>query len=253
MLRGACYDGEWQPPYGPFAEVIGGYARHAQPAELAAALGNHAATLARIVPGLRQRVGSISEPAPLDKDEERFRLLDAVSQFLIAVARQAPLVLVLDDLHWADRGTVGLLNHVAHNVNANSMLLIGAYRDAEVDRMHPLARAFATLRRLPDLEILSLRGLKGGEVVELLGIIGDPDAPEALVQTLSAETEGSPLFIREVLLHLVEEGKILRDAHAARSLFVVLDPGRFLILVWHRLQVFVILLGGRSRTILAGC
>ena len=225
VLRGSCYDGEWQPPYGPFAEAIADYARHAHPTELAAALGNNAATLARIVPGLRERVGSLSDPAPLDKDEERFRLLDAVSQFLIAVARRQPLVLVLDDLHWADRGTVGLLNHVAHNVNANPMLLIGAYRDAEVDRMHPLARALATLRRLPNLEILSLKGLRSADVVELLEIIADQDAPEALVQTLSAETEGNPLFIREVLLHLLEEGKILRDGQGWGARFSVAELG----------------------------
>jgi class 3 adenylate cyclase len=177
VLHGSCYDGEWQPPYGPFAEAIANYARHGAPAELAAVLGNNAATLARIVPGLRERVGGLSEPAPLDKDEERFRLLDAVSQFLIALSRKAPLVLVLDDLHWADRGTVGLLNHVAHIVNANPMLLIGAYRDAEVDRMHPLARALATVRRLPNFEIIPLKGLQSGDVVELLGIIADQDAP----------------------------------------------------------------------------
>jgi len=144
---------------------------------------------------------------------------------------------------WADRGTVGLLNHVAHNVNANSMLLIGAYRDAEVDRMHPLAGAFATLRRLPDFEILSLKGLKSGDVVELLGIIGDQDAPEALVQTLSAETEGNPLFIREVLLPSSRKARFCATRMPRRLTLVVLDPGRFLILVWHRLQVFVILLG----------
>ena len=65
---------------------------------------------------LREQLGESREPAALDKDEERFRLLDAVSQFLIARCPHTPLVLVLDDLHWADRGTVGLLNHVAHNV-----------------------------------------------------------------------------------------------------------------------------------------
>ncbi len=225
VLHGACYDGEWQPPYGPFAEVIANYARQAQSAELSAVCGDNAATLARIAPTLREKTGNPAERATLDKEEERFRLFDAVSQFLIAVARRGPLLLVLDDLHWADRGTVGMLNHVAHNVAANSMLLIGAFRDAEVDRMHPLARALATLRRLPDFEILPLKGLQSSDVVELLGIIADQDAPEPLVQTLSAETEGNPLFIREVLLHLLEEGKILRDGQGWGSRFSVTELG----------------------------
>ena len=225
VLRGACYDGEWQRPYGPFAEAIIEYARHAQPTQLAAALGNSAPIIARIAPALREQLGDIPEPAALDKDEERFRLLDAVSQFLIGVAQHTPLVLVLDDLHWADRGTVGLLSHVAHGVPANPMLLIGAYRDAEVDRMHPLSRAIVTIRRLPNFEILSLKGLGGGEVAELLEIIADQDPPEALVQTLGAETEGNPLFIREVLLHLLEEGKILSDRQGWISKFSVSELG----------------------------
>ena len=225
VIQGACYDGEWQPPYGPFAEAIADYARHAPAAELTAALGSYTSTLTRIVPSLRRRVGDVSEPATLDKDEERFQLLDAVSQFMITVARHSPLVLVLDDLHWADRGTVGMLSHVANHVGAHPILLIGAYRDAEVDRMHPLARAFATMRRLPDYEVLALKGLNSVDVVELLGIIGAQDAPEALVHTLSRETEGNPLFIREVLLHLVEEGKILHEGQGWGLRFSVSELG----------------------------
>jgi tetratricopeptide (TPR) repeat protein len=225
VLYGSCHDGEWQPPYGPFAEAITTYVRQAQPAEIAAVLGSKAAILARIAPALREIMVDLAEPAALDKEEERFRLFDAVSQFLVEVARRTPLVLVLDDLHWADRGTVGMLNHVAHTVAANSMLLIGAFRDAEVDRMHPLARALTTLRRLPDFEILALKGLKNSELVELLEMIADQDAPEALVQTLIVETEGNPLFIREVLLHLLEEGKILRDGEGWGSRFSVTELG----------------------------
>ena len=106
------------------------------------------------------------------------------------------------------------------------MLLIGAYRDAEVDRMHPLARALATVRGGCRTSRFSpSKGLGGGEVVELLGIIADQDAPETLVQTLSEETEGNPLFIREVLLHLVEEGKILRDGKGWGSKFSVSELG----------------------------
>ncbi|MGO9602048.1 MAG: ATP-binding protein [Candidatus Binataceae bacterium] len=211
VLRGACYDGEFQPPYGPFAEVILDYARIASADDLRTILAQSAPTIARIAPALRRHLGDIPEPPPLDKEEERFRLLDAVSQSLIALSRTAPLVLILDDLHWADRGTVAMLGHVAHFVSSNPILLVGAYRDGEVGRRHPLAGALAAIRRLRDFESITLKGLDGGEVAELLGMIGDQDAPAALVKAISAETDGNPFFIREVLLHLMEEGKILRD------------------------------------------
>jgi class 3 adenylate cyclase/tetratricopeptide (TPR) repeat protein len=213
VLRGACYDGEWQPPYGPFAEIILEFARKAESAELKL-FGGSGPTLARIAPGLRTHLGDIPEPVALDKDEERFRLFDAVAQLLIEISARHPLVLMLDDLHWADRGTVAMLAHVAHFVPRNQMLLIGAYRDAEVDRKHPMTGAMAAIRRLPGFESLALKGLSGEEVAGLLEIIGDQLPPTGMVKTLTAETGGNPLFIREVLLHLREEGKILTDGSA---------------------------------------
>ncbi|HKN01146.1 MAG TPA: AAA family ATPase [Candidatus Binataceae bacterium] len=225
VLRGACYEGEWQAPYGPFAEAILDYASQADRAELAGALGKGASIIARVAPALRELVPNIPEPVPLDKEEERFRVFDAVAQFLIAASQRTPLVLVLDDLHWADLGMVAMLSHLAHFVPANPILLIGAYRDAEVDRKHPLAGALASIGRLRNFENLQLEGLKSEEVGELLGIIGDQDAPDTLVKALDAATEGNPLFIREVLLHLVEEGKILREGQGWASKLSVEELG----------------------------
>jgi class 3 adenylate cyclase len=211
VLIGACYDGEWQAPYGPFADAIVDGSRQLSPDEFSAALGKRAAILARIAPSLNEILNDIQEPPPLDKEEERARLFDAVAQFLIAVSRQTPLVLVLDDLHWADRGTVALLNHVAHFVTDSSVLLVGAYRDAEVDRKHAFAGALASLSRQHNFDKLALNGLSEDELTNLLGAVGDEDAPAGLVKALGGATEGNPLFIREVLLHLLEDGKILQS------------------------------------------
>jgi class 3 adenylate cyclase len=211
VLRGGCYDGEWQPPYGPFAEIVAAYVREAAQAELAETVGKRADILARIAPALYQRFEGVSEPVRLDKDEERFRLFDAVAQFFLSAARRAPLVLILDDLHWADRGTVALLNHVSRFISGNPILLIGAYRDAEIGRAHPLSTALAALARNPDCETISLVGLHSGDLASLLKMIGDEEAPPQLVKGILQATEGNPLFFRELLLHLVQEGKILRN------------------------------------------
>ena len=224
VLRGACYDGEWQRPYGAFAEAIVGYARVA-PEKFSAAIGKRAPIIARIAPAIHDAMADIPEPVSVDKEEERLRLFDAVSQFLITASQRAPLVLVLDDLHWADRGVVAMLNHVAHFVSAHSILLIGAYRDAEVDRKHPLSGALAAMSRVRNFESLSLKGLDGTELADLLEMVGDQDAPEALVKALNEATEGNPLFIREVLLHLLEEGKLLRDGHGWTSQLSVEELG----------------------------
>ena len=211
VLRGACYDGEWQRPYGPFAEAITEYARNSDRAELAAIVGKRAGVLARIAPALNDLIDDIASPAEIGGEDEQFRLYDAVAQFFIGITAHAPLVLILDDLHWADRGVTSMLNHVAHFTPKYPILMIGAYRDAEVNRQHPLTTALAAISRLKGFEATTLKGLKAEDVAALLGRIAHRDAPQALTAALGDATEGNPLFLREVLLNLFEEGKILVD------------------------------------------
>ena len=211
VLRGACYGDEWHAPYGPFAEILVSYARKDSGHRLKAIAGTLAASLVRIAPGLRAYIEIAEEPLAADKDEERHRMVDAMLQFLIGVSRDAPLAVVLDDLHWADRGTVAMLQQVARMVDRNPILLVAAYRESEIDPKHPLATVLASLRRLPVFENLSLRGLTSDAVRELLEIVGGQNVPEALVQAVGNETEGNPFFIRELLLYLRESSKIPRE------------------------------------------
>jgi class 3 adenylate cyclase/tetratricopeptide (TPR) repeat protein len=211
VVWGRCYEGEWAPPYGSFAEAIAEYVRAADAGHLRRELDYGGPPLARLVPAIRERIPDIGQPTPLQPEEERFRLLDAVSQLLIAVSARTPLVLVLDDLHWADRGTIAMLRHVARFIARNRILVIGAYRDVELDRQHPLSDALAALRREAEYERINLKGLDSREVGELLQTVADQDVPEVLIKAIDTETEGNPFFIREVLLHLIEEGKIFRQ------------------------------------------
>lgn len=211
VLSGRCFEGEWAPPYGPFAEAIAGYVGAADPDGLRADLGYGAAPIARLVPSLRDALSDVPEPEPLQPDEERFRMLDAVSQFLIAVSQRAPVVLVLDDLHWADKGTIAMLRHVARFVTKHRILLLGAYRDVELDRQHPLSDALGALRREVEYERIALKGLDEGDIGALLTSMTEHDVPEAFVHAISEETDGNPFFIREVLIHLTDEGKIYQE------------------------------------------
>jgi class 3 adenylate cyclase len=211
VLAGRCFEGEWAPPYAPFAEAIAGYARDGAPDVLSADLGYGAPPVARLVTSLRERLPDIGEPVPLNPDEERFRLLDAVSQFIIATLARAPVVLVLDDLHWADGGTIAMLRHVAHFLPGQRTLVMGAYRDFELDRQHPLADALAALRSEAEYERILVKGLDERDIRALLTDWAEHDVPDAFVQAISAETDGNPFFIREVLIHLAEEGKIYQQ------------------------------------------
>ncbi|MCI0890271.1 MAG: AAA family ATPase, partial [Chloroflexi bacterium] len=209
VLWGRCYEGEWTRPFAPFAEAIEEYGRITDSFALREDLGPGAGSIARLAPELHEHLSAIPEPVPLQADEERFRLLDEVTQLLIAASTRAPLVLVLDDLHWADKSTIEMLRQVARSASRHRILLVGTYRDVELDRQHPLADALGSLRRETRFERLLLKGLEAPEVSQLMASIGEHDVPQELVTAIIEETAGNPFFVREVLLHLVEEGGVL--------------------------------------------
>jgi len=210
VFGGGCFEGDWAPPYAPFAEAIDVYITTSEAEELRADLGPGAGPLAHLLPKLRAVLPDLSEPVPLQPDEERFRLLDAVAQLLIACSRRAPVLLCLDDLHWADSGTVAMLRHVARLAPRHRILVLGTYRDTDLHRTHPLAEALGTLRRETEYERIRLKGLDIPAVGDLLAAFAEHDLPESVAAVWAEETDGNPFFIRELVRHLYEEGKFCR-------------------------------------------
>ena len=137
-----------------------------------------------------------------DAGTDRQRLFDALAALLAELAGGAPLLLVFDDLHWADSPTVQLLRHLVRAPQPRRTLFLGTYRDAELDDGHPLPELIASLRREDILTHVTLDGLERGEVGELMQAMG-ADAPSSdLVSALHGETEGNPFFVEEVMRHL---------------------------------------------------
>jgi serine/threonine protein kinase/tetratricopeptide (TPR) repeat protein len=211
-LVGHCYEeGSLSLPYLAFVEAMRSYVLTREDDELKRDLGSGAADVARIVSEVRERI-PVETRAPGDPDEERWRLLQAVVTFLRNAANVQPLLLVLEDLHWADRGTLDLLLHLGRNIAGSRLLVIGTYRDVEVDRTHPLSGALAELRRVNEFGRVLLRGLTADEVHRMLGSVTRQEVRWSLAEAVYRQTEGNPLFIQEVLRYLVEEGLIVHDA-----------------------------------------
>ena len=225
VLTGRCYDGDWAPPFSPFVDAIKQHAMTTSAQRLREQLGADAGVLARIVPMLHDRMPNIAEPPAMPAEGERYRLLEAVSGTVGRIAAERMLVLVLDDLHWADKGTIAMLQQVARTSATQRVLVLGAYRDIELDRTHPLADALVGLRREKHFARIALRGLDGAEVAELLDTIAEQDVPAPLAEAIARETEGNPFFIKEVLLHLVEEGKIVQSGGAWTSTLSIAEMG----------------------------
>ncbi len=211
VLVGHCYEeGSLSLPYLAFVEALRTYAQARDVSELKKELGTGAQDVARIVSEVRERLKI--EPRPKgDPEEERYRLLQGVTDFLGSAANVQPMMVVLEDLHSADRGTLEMLGHVARNLADKRLLLVGTYRDVEVDRTHPLSAALAELRRLPAFGRVLLRGLNADEVRRMLSSIAGQEVPWGLAEAVHRQTEGNPLFVQEVVRYLVEEGVITRE------------------------------------------
>src|SRR5436190_13715747 len=142
VLYGAC-DAVVRTPYGPFAEALEHLARSADTDQLRAALGTTGGELARLLPDLPARIGELSAPVKADPDTERHRLHTAVAEMLTAMSASDPVLLVLEDLHWADAPTLLLLRHLARAAANARLLVLSTFRDAEADVPQALSEALA--------------------------------------------------------------------------------------------------------------
>jgi class 3 adenylate cyclase len=210
-LTGHCYEeGSLSLPYLPFVEMMRSYVVEQDGDQLSKQLGSGAAEVARIVSEVRDRV-KVEPSAGGSPEEERFRLFQAVAGFLRNASSTQALCLVLEDLHDADKGTMDMLVHLSRNLAGARVLLVGTYRDVEVDRTHPLSAALAELRRGESFQRIPLRGLSPDEVVRMLSNIAGQEIPFELGEAVYRQTEGNPLFIQEVIRYAAESGLIRRE------------------------------------------
>jgi class 3 adenylate cyclase len=209
-LSGRCLEGAWVPPYQAFVEATTGYAAEASPARLRADLGPAAGPLARLVPGLRELLPDLPTVEPLQPEEERLRLLDAVARFLAGLTAYGPVVLALDDLHWADPSTLVTLRHLARVLAPHRLLLVVAYRSDEAGP--DLLGTLGALRAEAEVTTLHLHGLATDALGRMLGELAAAPVSAALAETIQQETRGNPFFAREVILHLLETQVMQRGA-----------------------------------------
>jgi DNA-binding winged helix-turn-helix (wHTH) protein/tetratricopeptide (TPR) repeat protein len=202
VLIGRCFEGEGAPAFWPWVQVLRELAATADPALLR---GESAAELAQLVPELRGRAAPAAGPAG---EQTRFRLFDALTALLRRRAQQGPLVLVLDDLHWADEASLLALQFLAPELSSAALLVVATYRDVEVRRDHPLSRLLGALARVPSCERIALRGLEPPEVAELVEAVAGRAPAAQLARTVHEMTEGNPFFVFEV-------ARLLAESHAA--------------------------------------
>ena len=218
VLYGAC-DAVVRTPYRPFVEALEQLVRGSDPTTLREDLGPAGGELARLLPELPARIEGLSEPVAADPDTERHRLHSVIGDVLVGAGRRRPLLLVLEDGHWADAPTLLLLRHLARSATDARLLLLATFRDTEVDVPTELADALADLRRADDVVRLKLGGLSEGEIVEFVQCAAGREE-DAAVHELAAAihelTEGNAFLVCELWRALLETGVLVLSDGAVR-------------------------------------
>ncbi|MCW2984689.1 MAG: transcriptional regulator, LuxR family, partial [Conexibacter sp.] len=188
-------------------EALDQLVRATEPAVLRAALGTTGGELTRLLPDLPARVGELPPPVAADPDTERHRLHTTVANLLTAISDRRPVLLVLEDGHWADAPTLLLLRYLARAAGSARLLLVVTFRDAEADVPQPLADALADLRRSDAVVRMRVGGFSGPEVTEFIrhaagGEVGS--GPPELAQAIGDLTGGNAFLVCELWRALVE-------------------------------------------------
>ena len=205
VLWGRCLEGEGAPPFWPWVQVLRAYVADVASEALLNELGSGAPDIAQLLPALRERWPNLGTSSALEPALARVRLFDSVTVFLKRASRRRPIVIILDDLHWADAPSLLLVEFLAHELRDSRVLLVGACRDAEKERAPALRRTLAELTRVPNALRLSLGGLGEHDVGHCLAEWIPAGVDPTLVSRVHRQTDGNPLFVVEIARYLASQ------------------------------------------------
>ena len=212
VLYGRC-DEDLGVPYQPWVQALGYLVKEAPQPVLDGHVERFGGDLARLVSALRDRVSELPAPRQSDPETERYLMYAAIAGLLEGAGEHKSLLLILDDLQWADSPTLSLLRHVVASGSSIPVMVVGTYRDSDLSREHPLTALLADMRREQGVERIKLKGLGVEDVVALMEAAAGHEMDEigrALAAEITRETAGNPFFAGELLLHLTESGAIVQ-------------------------------------------
>lgn len=224
VLWGRCHESASTPPYWPWAEAIESYVSERDARELKSEMGSGAADIAEIVPEVKDKLPELKPPPVLEPEQARFRLFDSVTRFFRRAASLRPIVIALDDLHWADKPSLLLLEFLVRELDKMPLLVICTYRDMEITRRHPLFDALGSLSRSRVFTRVLLRGLSEADALQFIELDAHIHPPQAMVKAVYLQTEGNPLFLTEVIRLLEQEGAFVPGEMEERQDWAVSIP-----------------------------
>ena len=237
VLVGRCLDADAAVPWGPVVEMVDQIARQHPDDSLRRLLGAEAPEVARLLPSLVHRLPGLAPPAELPPAEARRFLERSVAEVLIRVATSRPVLAVFEDLHWCDPTSLAVLERLVDRLGEAPLALVVTCRPEEPGLDTPPAHAVERLLRSSACVPIRLRPLERADVAELAIAVGGGPADSVLVERLSAETGGNPLFVVEMLKHLKDEGRLGADGHGGGDMGTGVDlPASLRLVIGHRLR-----------------
>jgi class 3 adenylate cyclase/DNA polymerase III delta prime subunit len=216
VLWGRCDPTGETPTYWPWTQILRDQSERLGTAGLHEDLGSGADPVSRLLPQSKERQTDVGTPNDADAGQARFRLFDDVTRSLRNASLRRPLVLIFEDLHWADAASLLLLQFFIRELGPARLLVLCSYRDEELDRQHPLSKTLAELVRSPASIQLPLRGVGAGDVARFIEMTSGVKPTKRLASAVYSHTEGNPFFMTEVVRLLVGQvgARNLQNARA---------------------------------------
>ena len=199
VLEGACVslgDDEGLP-LAPIADALRSLARQLPPEDVQDVVGSAGPALARLVPELGGTIDT--SDAATRPDWVQARMLEAVLSVLHRLGDRQPILLLIEDLHWADRSTRDVIAFIARTARTERLLVVGTYRTDEIHRRHPIRPWLAEMERTPRVERLTLERLGTQALADLVDAIRALPPDERLLRTIADRSEGNPFYVEELL------------------------------------------------------
>ncbi|UCF96952.1 MAG: AAA family ATPase [Spirochaetaceae bacterium] len=209
VLHGRCSHREGAPPYYPWLQIVGSYAKNCEVKRLCEVLGTNAPIIAEVVSEIQTTLGELDPPVQLqDPSSERFRFNQSIAAFLRNAASLGPLLIVLDDIQWVDPASSELLCYLIHEIECAPITTVVSHRHFRGDRETLFRKVLAELARYSRFKRIELGGLGKDDVSEYLKKGAGKTPSPSLVGAVHRTTGGNPLFVRELARMLHQQGRI---------------------------------------------
>ncbi len=209
LLMGRCQELEGGPAYQLFTDMLKSYFATIPPEFFDEEAQKLLSNFTRIIPEIKKMLPELPAPPHLEPKQEQLRLMASLTQFIERATAERPWFIILDDLQWADQNSLELLSYLSHHLPSMALMIIGIYRDDEIEPGHPLLETLRDLRSHPTYRHFTLGRLNLEDVELLLTHIWQQPVPQALIQKIYRHTAGNPFYVEEVAKGLVDDGSVL--------------------------------------------